>query len=60
MLIYIVSLARQPLLLKRRERIWGIVHIWLVPVKEFPNINQIAEHMNVYRKNVINVFAEAY
>ena len=51
------SLACQPLLLKKRERVWGIVHIRLVPVKEFPNTNQIAERMNVYRKNVMNVLA---
>ena len=42
---------------RSRERVWGIVHIRRVPVKEFPNTNQIAERMNVHRKNVINVLA---
>ena len=36
------NLACQPLLLKKRERVWGIVHTRCVPVKEFPNTNQIA------------------
>ena len=31
----------------------GIVHIRRVAVKEFLNTNQIAERMNVHRKNVI-------
>ena len=57
MLKFGTSLTRQPLLLKKRERVWGIVHIQFVPVMEFPNTNQIAECMNVYRKNVINVLA---
>ena len=38
-----------------REGIWGIVHIQHVPVKEFPNTNQIAKRTNVYRKSVINI-----
>ena len=53
--------ARQPILLRCRkrelelERVWGIVHIRRVPVKEFPNTNQIAERRNVHHKNVIHV-----
>ena len=33
----------------------GIVHIQFVPVKEFPNTNQIAECMDIHCKNVLNV-----
>ena len=51
MVIVDVSLARQPFLLKKRERVWGIVHIQFVPVKEFPNTNQIVEHMDVHYKH---------
>ena len=46
----VLSLARQPLLLKKGERVWGIVHIRHIPIKEFPNTSQLAERMNVHCK----------
>ena len=39
----------------KRERVWGIIYIQRVPVKEFPNTIQIAERMTIHHKNVIYI-----